>query len=318
MSITSTGIDLLAGVATNNDITGTATATRGVNVGSNGEARSNRIEQFATGVSTNAGIVRDNQIRNHRDAGIRVQGSSLVTGNYIANNATGISIVSGGSTIKNNVLDRNSVRGLLNINNAASQSRFENNTIYQPIGSAIELNSFRNYLSLLNNIIWAGGDYAIKDSFDSQTGFQSDYNLFNLSNSTVFSNWQGATISTLRDWTYRVGHDAHSLQSDPLFLDAANGVFTLLPTSPAINAGDPTSSYLNEPQGGGGRIDLGHTGNSSLATNRAGPTIQILTLMIEGASKQVEQHKSPISLLGWSARKHSCCWTCRSIMGQPG
>ena len=70
-----------------------------------------------------------------------------------------------------------------------------------------------------------------------------------------------------------------NIQSDPLFADTANGDFHVKSKygrfnpatgqfvndevhSPAIDAGNPTSDYSNEPQPNGGRVNLGRYGNT--------------------------------------------------------
>ncbi|MCP4901021.1 MAG: right-handed parallel beta-helix repeat-containing protein, partial [bacterium] len=56
-----------------------------------------------------------------------------------------------------------------------------------------------------------------------------------------------------------------NLHALPLFVDADNDDYHLWYTSPCIDAGDPSSSYANEPNGGGGRIDMGAYGNTAEA-----------------------------------------------------
>ncbi len=76
-----------------------------------------------------------------------------------------------------------------------------------------------------------------------------------------------------------------SISSDPLFADPANFDFHLKSqagrwngtswvtdsvTSPAIDAGDPTSDYSNEPEPNGGRVNMGAYGNTTEASKSGG------------------------------------------------
>ncbi len=270
------GLSINVSKVSNNLVIGSSIAFTGIQDDGTSEVRDNIIRDYSIGISVNNSVIKNNLIENSRDTGIKVSSNTTMTGNTIRNSVTGIAITGSGDTISNNILDRNSLRGVYSTNGSTGQTQFVNNTIYQPTGSAIELQTFRNYLTLSNNIIWAGGDFAIEDTFDSQTDFQSDYNLFYLTGAAKFSNWQDADITSLRDWTYRVGEDSHSIQADPLFVDAANGNFALQATSPAIDAGNPVSSFANEPHPGGGRINLGHTGNTAQALTITGPTLQFV------------------------------------------
>jgi hypothetical protein len=63
------------------------------------------------------------------------------------------------------------------------------------------------------------------------------------------------------------GPDAHQLNRDPMFANAARNDFTLLAGSPAVDAGDPTTTaasagdtdFLGHPRLVGARIDIGAT-----------------------------------------------------------
>ena len=76
-----------------------------------------------------------------------------------------------------------------------------------------------------------------------------------------------------------------NISSDPLFADAANGDFHLKSKggrfslsgwindsehSPAIDAGNPSSDYSNEPEPNGNRINLGRYGNTTEASKSTG------------------------------------------------
>jgi len=75
-------------------------------------------------------------------------------------------------------------------------------------------------------------------------------------------------------------NDSNGITSDPLFVDPTsdfhlksqtgrwNGTAWVLDsvTSPAIDAGDPTSDYSLEPVPNGGRINMGAYGNTEYAS----------------------------------------------------
>jgi hypothetical protein len=56
--------------------------------------------------------------------------------------------------------------------------------------------------------------------------------------------------------------------NDPLFINAIGDDYHLKSASPAIDAGDPASSYANEPAPNGGRVNMGRYGNTSEAASR--------------------------------------------------
>lgn len=56
-----------------------------------------------------------------------------------------------------------------------------------------------------------------------------------------------------------------NITGDPFFVDAANNDFHLLAGSPAVDAGDPDSSYNIEPAPNGCRINMGAYGNTAAA-----------------------------------------------------
>jgi len=57
-----------------------------------------------------------------------------------------------------------------------------------------------------------------------------------------------------------------NIDDDPLFVDPINEDFTLEFESPCIAKGDPNNNCSNEPLPKGGRINIGHHGNTILAT----------------------------------------------------
>ncbi len=63
-----------------------------------------------------------------------------------------------------------------------------------------------------------------------------------------------------------------NIASMPYFVDPENGDFHLQSWSPCIDAGDPSSSYSNEPQPNGSRVDMGAYGNTLEATSKSPDT----------------------------------------------
>ena len=63
---------------------------------------------------------------------------------------------------------------------------------------------------------------------------------------------------------------ASCISEDPLFVDPDNGDFHLLPDSPCIDAGKPSSDYSNEPNPNGCQVNMGAYGNTAEATSKEG------------------------------------------------
>jgi hypothetical protein len=91
--------------------------------------------------------------------------------------------------------------------------------------------------------------------------------------------WGGQPVATFVDWRFGTGFDLNSFDADPQFTDAAHGNYRLLPGSPAIDRGDPTTSYFGEPVGStfgdGSRVDIGAGGNSANAAQSPAQMVQL-------------------------------------------
>ena len=81
------------------------------------------------------------------------------------------------------------------------------NTVYQQNGPAIVVQGAEPNNTLENNIIWVVGGPAIQVAADTELGFSSDYNLFDLGAGGVIGNWGGTTITTLASWIFELGFD---------------------------------------------------------------------------------------------------------------
>ncbi len=92
-------------------------------------------------------------------------------------------------------------------------------------------------------------------------------NIFANNGTTYFNtlNWNPGIVDYNVYFGGGTGPGAHALTLDPLFTNASIGDFTLQPTSPAINGGDPSTppnivgaiDFAGNPRIQGGRIDIG-------------------------------------------------------------
>lgn len=154
-----------------------------------------------------------------------------------------------------------------------------------------------------------------------------DYNLYN----TPFTNYLrfGTNeYSTLAAWRSATGYDTHTISADPLFTNADLHDYTLVPSSPAINAGTvvlgidqyalgtmPDIGYSEGPPSGaavpsGGRVwfpeDFGATGtgddisylNAAIAGMTAGDTLVIRSGKVYRHSAVWDINKPGINIVG--------------------
>jgi len=179
-------------------------------------------------------------------------------------------------TIKNNII-RNStyvggVGSCIYIGHTTTYSSFQvnitNNVLYSCARDGIKLNDADAEINFSNNIIY---DYADGYSGINQTvagNNNATYNMIYKSSGTI-SNISGISCPTCIN------------QTDPLFNDISIFDFHLKSaygrwngsawvtdavTSPAIDAGDPTSNYSNEPEPNGNIINMGAYGNTIYAS----------------------------------------------------
>jgi hypothetical protein len=119
-----------------------------------------------------------------------------------------------------------------------------NNTIYGARNVAFIVLPFGANVVVRNNIVASSGNTNYYNQNGFNVGSTFDYNLYS-------GNGRGP--------------DAHQVNADPMFANAAGGDFSLLAGSPAIGAGDPSTTTasagrtdaLGDPRFVGTRIDIG-------------------------------------------------------------
>ncbi len=267
-------------------------SANGINADQSPMVRGNTVYSNSGGgisVTNNASAI-DNRVFDNAGTGIYVR-SGLAAGNVVYANATGMENGSN-STVTGNLIYENRVRGvLMNGFNSAGDGLF-GNTIHQSAGDGVLATGGGSNTSIRNNIIVVGAGYALRVGNNNQIGFASDYNLFHTFGTGKLAFWEGRDFLTLADWSYETANDLESAIANPAFvdIDGADGMlgfvggvdggldddFRLSVGSPGVDAGDPTSIFVAEPESNGGRVDLGVYGNTARATQSAPRMVQVL------------------------------------------
>ncbi len=86
------------------------------------------------------------------------------------------------------------------------------------------------------NNVWAGTDYAL-DDYNTGQPLDLDYDDLWNDGANDLVRWDDTRYATLADFTAATGHESHGLSVEPGFADAANGEYTLDPSSALIDAG---------------------------------------------------------------------------------
>ena len=235
---------------------------------SGGEAFGNVVFDNSNGLTaTSSALVHDNRIYHNTGYGGSADSSSQWYNNRVYSNGTGIQTAySFSGQIHNNVVYANTNFGILDQTGGTQSHTISNNTIYQLSGIAVRVQGSAVNLHLSNNILDVeGSGYAISVNPDSELGFTSDYNLFNLTGAAKLGQWENHDFNNRVDWFYELGFDAHSLTGNPLFANpaGADGVlgFSAATTGAAqiVDNGDPgyatsgtwtnsSTGYLNDSQ----------------------------------------------------------------------
>ncbi|MEX2188872.1 MAG: right-handed parallel beta-helix repeat-containing protein [Pirellulales bacterium] len=262
-----------------------------------GLIENNEVYDNATGLQLQGGTARNNRVYGNNQIGIVTGASAVITGNTVYSNPLGIQVGCCGlynaAQVTNNLVYANTTAGILiGRSYAANGVLIGNNTVYQLQGDALVFEGDTSLVSVKNNVLVSGG-YVINGASYNLLGLTSDYNVLNATGAAKLARWQNRDFTSRVDWFYELGLDAHSQTVDPQFVDIdgpdnqlgyVSGVdygldddFSLLTTSPGVDAGNPADSFVLEPNPNGGRINIGHQGNTPQATNSPLQTVQVLS-----------------------------------------
>jgi len=149
------------------------------------------------------------------------------------------------SMYNNNVYYNILIGGLYDLNSASivlkntktpstNYNNIFNNTII-PNGSGVSLWPSSDYFKIKNNIFYQTKNYPIVQSGNS-SHIVYDYNLYNTYANGLYVNGKAYTLTQWK--ALGENYDAHSpALADPLFTNAAGGMYALTPSSPAKWAG---------------------------------------------------------------------------------
>jgi parallel beta-helix repeat protein len=199
--------------------------------------------------------VYDNKFHHNQNdmysAGIRMGGDhNIVRNNESYENDMGMYVVDGSSDhlrsarynmIRNNLIYKNVITGIEL--NGAQQNEFYNNTLYGGEGWGLALvggnyNTSEDNVFKNNIVYYTGlpeGWELIRIGEGNDAGYVEDYNIL-YPDRSYFANI-GGNLYSFAQYRSASSQGGHSINQDPLFVDAENNDFHLAPNSPAINAG---------------------------------------------------------------------------------
>jgi hypothetical protein len=157
--------------------------------------------------------------------------------------------------------------GAVTLENSVMASNTSDGSNGNPGGAAADVAGSEGMLSLLNVALYANDGIASVYAWDESSvaignsiidsnddGYCLDGSDASLS--ITYSDVYNCSSGGYGDWTDMTGSNGN-LDSDPLFVDASGGDFSLRPTSPGVDAGDPDASFNDVD---GSRNDMGAYG----------------------------------------------------------
>ena len=175
------------------------------------------------------------------------------------------------AAIADNVVYANTNVGIL-LNNASASRRLDvvNNTVYQTVGDAVRITGSGQNIRLRDNILWVEAGYDILCGQPAQTAVTSDYNLLykGADPNAHVGFWNNANQDSLPAWQTASGQDAHSLSSQPQFVDrdGADNVFGFAQVNSVfVDGGADDNFYLRAGSPG---IDSGYSWSYAVDAER--------------------------------------------------
>jgi parallel beta-helix repeat protein len=184
-------------------------------------------------------------------SGIRLYGSAnnTVAGNISHDNEdSGLEFFTGANNnlVVNNISYNNGDHGIDDF--SSTGQRLIANTAYRNVTAGINVEGGSTGATIANNVSVDNGINSprthsnIRVDSASISGTSMDYDLVNLSTPDVMLIWNSVNYSSLAAFKSATGQEAHGLQGDPRFANAAGGDFHLTAGSPAIDSANSGAS----------------------------------------------------------------------------
>ena len=191
------------------------------------------------------------QVFQRAASGIRLYNS---TGNTVDSNRThdnedtGIESFTGANDnlIINNVTYDNGDHGIDNF--ASTGQRILGNTAYRNVTAGINVEGGSTGATIANNVSVDNGIASPRTHSDirvdtaSTPGSTMDYDLAYLTSADVLLIWNSVNYNTLAAFTAATGQEAHGIQADPRFVNAAGRNLHISAGSPAIDSANSGTS----------------------------------------------------------------------------
>src|SRR5207248_758569 len=103
---------------------------------------------------------------------------------------------------------------------SGSAGLVDGNTIDQPTGDDLKVDTSASTLTVRNNIFTVRGGFAENIANDSQVGYTADYNFFDIGGTGVLGKWGSASFTSRAEWFFKLGLDGHGRSGDPQYTNA--------------------------------------------------------------------------------------------------
>jgi parallel beta-helix repeat protein len=194
---------------------------------------------------------------------VRTSAGALIHGNTCyGNEDSGINIwnASHSSVAANNVVYGNGDHGI-DVKDA-NDAQVVSNTVYGNTDSGMEATGslrtrFTNNISVNNGINSPRTSGNLRTDRTSAPTSVADFNVLFLSSTSKLVDWGGKYYASIAAFTKATGQEAHGIQADPAFVDAAAADLRLTAASPAVDSAD--SGAAGQPLtdfGGSARVDV--------------------------------------------------------------